>query len=48
MLIPLLLMSLGFMSYFAAAVLMRARCEILERERNRHWVLDLVKVHDNK
>jgi heme exporter protein C len=43
MLIPLLCMALGFMSYFAATVLMRARCEILERERNRRWVLELTR-----
>jgi hypothetical protein len=33
-------MALGFMAYFAAAVLVRARCEILERERHRRWVVE--------
>ena len=42
MLIPLLLMAAAFMVYFAAAVLMRVRNEILERERNRRWVAELV------
>lgn len=41
MLIPLLLMAAAFMAYFAAAVLMRVRNEILERERNRRWVAEL-------
>lgn len=40
MLWPLLTMALGFMAYFAAAVLVRARCEILERERHRRWVVE--------
>ena len=42
MLWPLLTMALGFMVYFAAAVLVRARSEILERERHRRWVIDEV------
>ncbi|MDY6941602.1 MAG: heme ABC transporter permease [Pseudomonadota bacterium] len=42
MLTPLLLMAAGFMAYFAAAVLSRSRCEILERERNRHWVKEVI------
>ncbi len=37
MLIPLLLMALGFMAYFLAVVLLRAQCEVLERERNSRW-----------
>jgi len=43
MLIPLLLMALAFKLYYATVVLMRARCEILERERNTEWVQVLVK-----
>jgi len=43
MLIPLLLMALAFKFYYATVVLMRARCEILERERNTEWVQTLVK-----
>ena len=42
MLWPLLTMALGFMVYFAAAVLVRARSEILERERHRRWVIEEV------
>jgi len=41
MLIPLLLMAVSFKLYYAAVVLMRARCEVLERERNSQWVKDL-------
>jgi heme exporter protein C len=43
MLIPLLLMALSFKLYYAAVVLMRARCEVLERERNSRWVQELVE-----
>lgn len=46
MLIPLLLMAAAFMAYFAAAVLMRVRNEILERERNRRWVAELAGNED--
>jgi heme exporter protein C len=43
MLIPLLLMALAFMLYYVTVGLMRARCEILERERDSRWVADLAK-----
>ncbi|RMD70438.1 MAG: heme ABC transporter permease [Gammaproteobacteria bacterium] len=43
MLIPLLLMALAFMFYYAGVVLMRARCEVLKRERNTQWVEELVR-----
>jgi heme exporter protein C len=43
MLIPLLIMALGFKLYYATVVLMRARCEVLERERNSRWVKELVE-----
>ena len=38
MLIPLLIMALGFKLYYAAAVMVRMRCELLESERNSAWV----------
>jgi heme exporter protein C len=43
MLVPLLLMALSFKLFYAAVVLMRARCEVLERERNSRWVQSLVE-----
>ncbi|MCK5716834.1 MAG: heme ABC transporter permease, partial [Thiomargarita sp.] len=43
MLIPLLLMAIAFKLFYATVVLMRARCEVLERERNASWVQELVK-----
>ena len=43
MLIPLLLMAVAFKLFYALVVLMRARCEILQRERNSGWVKELVK-----
>jgi heme exporter protein C len=43
MLIPLLLMAVAFKLYYALVVLMRARCEVLERERNSRWVRELVE-----
>lgn len=42
MLIPLLIMTFAFMSYFASMLLVRVRCEILEQERNTAWVRELV------
>jgi heme exporter protein C len=42
MLIPLLVMGVAFMLYYAAIVLMRARGEVLDRERNSSWVQELV------
>ena len=38
MLIPLLIMALAYTIYFFAVVLLRARSEILELERNTAWV----------
>jgi len=38
MLIPLLMMLLGFTLYFVAIMLVRARGEVLRRERNAHWI----------
>jgi len=41
MLIPLLVMGLAFMCYFIALLLVRARCDVLEQERNSKWVREL-------
>lgn len=41
MLIPLLTMTLGFKALFAAILLVRTRCEILEFEQHTHWVREL-------
>jgi len=38
MLVPLLLMTVAFKLFFGASLLMRARAEILDRERRSHWV----------
>lgn len=46
MLIPLLLMAIAFKLYYLTVVLMRARCEVLERERNTSWVQELVSSHN--
>jgi hypothetical protein len=35
-------MALAFTFYFAAMLLVRVRCEILEQERNSVWVRQLV------
>jgi heme exporter protein C len=43
MLIPLLLMAIAFKLFYATVVLMRARCEVLERERNSSWVRGLTE-----
>ncbi|HHB13513.1 MAG TPA: heme ABC transporter permease [Chromatiales bacterium] len=43
MLWPLLIMAVGFQLYYVATVLMRARVELLERERNSRWVQELVQ-----
>jgi len=42
MLLPLLLMALAFKLYYAAVLLLRCRCEVLDRERNSSWVRELV------
>lgn len=41
MLLPLLVMALAFTTYFATAVLKRARCEILEAESRSAWVRNI-------
>ncbi|MDZ7842201.1 MAG: heme ABC transporter permease [Gammaproteobacteria bacterium] len=43
MLIPLLLMAVAFMLYYAALVLYRVRWEVLEREHRSRWVGEYVK-----
>jgi heme exporter protein C len=43
MLIPLLLMAVAFKVYYAMVVLMRARCEVIERERHTSWVKQLAE-----
>lgn len=43
MLIPLILMAFAFKFFYIAVVLKRARCEVLNRERNATWVKELVK-----
>ena len=42
MLIPLLVMALGFKLYYVVAMLMRARVELLERERNSKWAKEML------
>ena len=42
MLIPLLLMAVGFKLYYITVMLMRARCEVLDRERRSGWVRELI------
>jgi heme exporter protein CcmC len=43
MLAPLLIMALACMCYYAAVMLLRARYEILEYERNSAWVSELAE-----
>jgi heme exporter protein C len=42
MLIPLLLMAIAFKLFYGFVLLLKARAEILERERNTSWVQELV------
>ena len=41
-LIPLLIMAVAFMLFFATVLLVRLRAEILQRERYTSWVTELV------
>jgi heme exporter protein C len=41
---PLLLMSLGFISFFGAVVLIRTRGELLSRERRTKWVKAIIEM----
>ncbi len=43
MLIPLLVMALAFKLYYLWALLLRARCELIENERRAHWVRQLTR-----
>ncbi len=43
MLVPLLIMAVAFKLYYVTTLLMRARCEVLERERNSQWTHDLIR-----
>jgi len=45
MLAPLLLTALSFKLYYLIALLLRARCELLERERNSAWIDKLARSH---
>jgi heme exporter protein C len=47
MLLPLLVMAVGFTLYYATVVLMRARCEILESESGSSWVRELAAKREN-
>lgn len=42
MLLPLLIMAVAFMLYFVTVLLLRVRNELLLRERDSHWVRELV------
>jgi heme exporter protein C len=43
MLWPLLIMAIAFKFYYVMLVLLRSRCEVLERERNSKWVRELAE-----
>ena len=43
MLIPLLLMAVGFKLFYLISVLIRARGELIERESNSNWVSELLE-----
>jgi heme exporter protein C len=42
MLVPLLVMWLGFTFFFFAVLMVRTRAEILSRERNKKWLRDVI------
>jgi heme exporter protein C len=42
MLAPLLVMALAFMGYYVSLMLVRARSELLERERGSAWVQEVL------
>ena len=41
--VPLLIMLAGFYCFFTVVLLMRARVELLDRERRTGWVKDIIK-----
>lgn len=45
MLIPLMVMAVGFKVYYVWALFLRVRVELLERERNTQWVKELLKLN---
>lgn len=42
MLIPLLVMALGFMAYFGSLLLIRVRTDVLDRERHKSWAQEIL------
>lgn len=48
MLVPLLVMAVAFKLYYLAVVLMRARVEVLDRERRSAWVQELFGTPDSR
>ena len=48
MLIPLLIMVVAFMCYYAFVVLVRARCEILAAEATTSWVAELANKKNHR
>ncbi len=42
MLVPLLVMWLGFTFFFLAVLMVRTRAEIISRERNKKWLRDVI------
>ena len=42
MLVPLLLMLLGFTLYFVAVLMIRLRAEVLRRERQASWLREVL------
>jgi heme exporter protein C len=43
MLLPLLIMAVAFTLFFVATMLMRVRCELVEREHNSAWVREALR-----
>jgi heme exporter protein C len=43
MLLPLLAMAMAFKVYFAIALLIRCRTELLQREQGNRWVEELLE-----
>jgi heme exporter protein C len=48
MLIPLLIMAVSFKLYYLTVVLMRARAEVLDRERRSAWVRELFGAKESR
>ena len=48
MLYPLLAMIVGLFCYFVSMMLMRARTEVLEREKKQSWVRDVIELTQSK